>query len=75
MVRSAQYDNLITIKTSVESLKSRQVTFSYRVLHGKKMLATGRTVHICTDTNSKPILIPKWVKSGLLLLSEGRKNT
>jgi len=66
MMRSAKYDDLITVRTSVESLKSRQVTFNYRVMHGKKLLATGKTVHICTDKNARPILIPDWIKEGLL---------
>jgi len=61
----AFYDDVITIETRIEAVKSRQVVFTYRALREGDVLATGRTVHISTDRTSKPTVIPGWVKKDL----------
>ncbi|MFQ6104475.1 MAG: acyl-CoA thioesterase [Candidatus Glassbacteria bacterium] len=71
LVSPAQYDDLVTIETWIDSVKSRQVVFGYRALRDGKVLATGKTVHICIDESSKPVIIPEWVKKDLLPRTEG----
>jgi acyl-CoA thioester hydrolase len=76
LVSPAYYDDLIKIETWIDSVKSRKVIFSYRVLRDGKELAKGKTVHICTDKSSKPTVIPDWVMKDFLpyLKESGSKD-
>jgi acyl-CoA thioester hydrolase len=59
----ARYDDLLTVKTAISSLASRQVVFSYEVLRNDLVLATGSTTHLCLDVASKrAISLPGWLK-------------
>jgi acyl-CoA thioester hydrolase len=66
LVSPAHYEDSVTIETWIESVKSRQVTFGYQALRDGKVLATGSTVHICTDAAARPMVMPAWVKSGFV---------
>lgn len=54
---------MVTVRTWVEELGSRGVTFGYEVVKDtEEILATGRTVHVCTDRAGNVRTIPHWVK-------------
>jgi acyl-CoA thioester hydrolase len=57
-LKSADYDDALRIETTVRDLKSRTVTFSYRVLRGEEVLAEGFTHHVCVDGNFKTRRFP-----------------
>ena len=55
----AEYDDLLTIETVVERLRSRTLTFSYRVFRDATLLATGWTKHLCVDPDNNIRRLPK----------------
>ena len=59
--QSARYDELITVKTSLEFLRKRQLGFKYLVLNKEigKPLVGGRTKHLCVDAQGKSRIIPE----------------
>ncbi len=56
--RAARYGDTVTVVTRVAELRSRTVTFAYRVLRGEELLATGETRHIATDHAYRPSRLP-----------------
>src|SRR4051794_13796272 len=56
----ARYDDVLTIRTRVKSIRSRVVMFEYEVLHEDgRRLATGETTHVITDRTGKPRVLPE----------------
>jgi acyl-CoA thioester hydrolase len=55
------YDEPVEIRTRVEEVRSRSVTFAYEALdvHGGTTLARGRTVLVCTGSDGRPRRIPE----------------
>jgi acyl-CoA thioester hydrolase len=63
-VAPCRYSDLVTVRTWVDELRSRRVTFGYAVLSAAgQTLCTGRTVHICTDREGRVKLLPGWVRA------------
>ncbi|MFB3883705.1 MAG: acyl-CoA thioesterase [Thermodesulfobacteriota bacterium] len=58
---AARYDEAITVRTWLQSLNSRMITFGYRILRKEKeeVIAEGETRHLCIDSNGKPRSLPK----------------
>ncbi|MCX7965918.1 MAG: acyl-CoA thioesterase [Syntrophorhabdaceae bacterium] len=56
---SAEYDDNLTVKTKVSEWRSRGLTFHYKIYRGDEIIVEGKTMHICTNSNKKPVLIPK----------------
>ena len=55
----ARYDDLITVRTGVKSVRSRVVIFDYEVFHEDgRRLATAETTHVVTDHLGKPRVLP-----------------
>ena len=63
--RAARYDDALTLLTRVSALRSRTVTFSYALLRGDELLATGETRHIATDKAYRPARMPDDVIAAL----------
>ncbi len=63
-LRAARYDEEVVVETSIEELRSRGLTFHYRVLRGSDgaLLAEGETVHVCIDDEGRPRRLPKDVR-------------
>ena len=57
--RAARYDDVLTLVTRVASVRSRTLTFTYEVLKGDELLATGETRHIATDKSYRPARLPE----------------
>ncbi|MBD3235525.1 MAG: YbgC/FadM family acyl-CoA thioesterase [Candidatus Eisenbacteria bacterium] len=65
-----QYDDLIVVETWISRLRSRAVTFDYRLLHGEAVAAEGRTIHACIRAeDGHSAALPEWLREGL---EEGR---
>lgn len=61
----AEYDDVVRIETRIDELKSRTITFSYRVLKGDQVLVRGRTRHLCVDAKHHFRRIPRHVAEAL----------
>ena len=59
---SADYDDRLTVETSVREMRSRVVTFDYRVLRGEEVLAAGFTTHVCTGPDNRARRFPDDVR-------------
>lgn len=68
-LKSARYDDLLTVRTWVTEARSRSLTFEYEIIHAesKERLLTGFTKHICLNRAGQIARIPdswqKWVSS------------
>ena len=60
-IAPARYDDEILIRTSVECLNRRLVTFAYSISNGEsgQLLAEGKTVHITVGKDGKTCSIPQ----------------
>ena len=60
-VAPARYDDEILVRTSVDRLSRRLVTFVYSIHHAAsgKLLAEGKTVHITVGKDGKTCSIPE----------------
>jgi acyl-CoA thioester hydrolase len=64
-LKSADYDDALVIETRVRELRSRTVTFDYRVLRGDEVLAEGFTHHVCVDADTRPRRLPDAVHAAV----------
>lgn len=65
LVQPARYDELLTVETTVARLRSRSVTFQYRVLRGPDLLVEGMTEHICVNPEHRPTAFPPKARAAL----------
>ena len=56
----ARFDDEVTIRTAVASASEKVIRFSYEVRDKitSKLLATGETAHIVTDSHNRPSRLP-----------------
>ncbi len=57
--RAARYDDLLTLETGLLEVRSRKLTFGYRLRRGDALLAGGQTEHVTTDKLYKPVRLPE----------------
>lgn len=58
-LRSAMYDDTLTIVTTLRERPLLRISLEYEVLRGDELLATGRTVHAFIDKSTgKPVRPP-----------------
>ncbi len=57
----ALYDEVLQIRTAIESLRKRTLNFRYEITkkNGGVLVATGSTTHIVLDRNGKPKTLPE----------------
>ncbi len=60
----AYFDDLLTLRTTVEEMRTRTATFRYEVEREGAPIATGRTVQIFLQ-NGSPVAIPERVRTVL----------
>jgi len=58
---AARYDELITIRTRLNALDKRIITFGYEIVRKDKdeLIAEGETRHLCVGAAGKPKSLPK----------------
>lgn len=66
----AQYDDNLIVKTKISEWKSRGLTFHYKIFRDNILIVEGKTMHICTNSSKKPVLIPKELQE-IMLRNEG----
>lgn len=67
-IASAHYSDLVTIRTWVDEVRSRVMTFRYevRLAATEQLLVTGFTRHICIDRAGKVTSLPPDLREVLL---------
>ncbi len=62
----ARYGDLVTVRTSVDQVRSRGLTLGYEVVHAESQqrLASGWTRHICVDREGKVRRLPEEMLRG-----------
>ncbi len=65
----AYYEDLLTVRTKVEELRSRSLRFVYEIYRAsdETLIAEGETLHLVTDANKKVRSFPPIYKEKLLL--------
>jgi len=60
-IAPAHYGDLVRVRTWVEEVRSRGLTFAYEVIKGEtsQILARGWTKHVCVDGKGKVRTIPQ----------------
>jgi acyl-CoA thioester hydrolase len=69
--KSADYDDRLAIEATIRDLRSRAVTFNYRVKRGEELVAEGFTRHVCADGELKPRRFPDEVVAAVQSYVEG----
>lgn len=57
-IAPARYDDDITVRTKIEKINRRVVSFTYEIANGPTLLAEGRTLHVVIGSDSKPRSMP-----------------
>jgi acyl-CoA thioester hydrolase len=61
-----RYDDVIEIETWVEELRSRLITFRYRILHQSALIAEGNTIHACVRArDGRAVAFPEWLREAI----------
>ncbi|UCE28422.1 MAG: acyl-CoA thioesterase [Candidatus Coatesbacteria bacterium] len=55
--KPAHFDDLITVKTTLEEVGRTKVAFSYEVSRDGELLAEGGTVHVAVNEEGNPVRI------------------
>ena len=73
--RPVGYDDRVRIHTRVEAIRSRSVTFAYRILGAKEdgVVARARTDLMCTDGEGRPVRMPDDVRRALWTAAGSRQ--
>ena len=59
---SVGYDDILVTETWVAELRSRTITFAYRIRLGERVVAEGRTTHACMrSSDGRGCRIPPWL--------------
>ena len=58
---SAEYDDLLLLRTWVEKVGGASIEHGYEVIRGKTILATGKTIVVCVDRAGKVQRLPDWL--------------
>ena len=58
---SARYDETIIVRTRLQGVNKRMITFGYQILrkNQEEVIAEGETRHICVDSNGKTKSLPE----------------
>ena len=71
LFRPSYYEERLGVLTSIESLQSRKVVFSYRIRRGDELVVSGKTEHICVDSRMRTRKIPVKLFNALKLSMDG----
>lgn len=64
-IAPARYGDMVVVKTRLKEVRSRSVSFSYKVISQEtgQSLATGLTKHMCVDSEGQARSIPPEVRA------------
>ena len=61
----ATYDDVVTVQTDISEIKNSSLSFSYKVFCGARLLAAGKTSHVFTNKEGRPVRIPDGVRKAI----------
>ncbi len=63
----AHYGERVTVRTWIEELRSRTLTFGYEIVNAETgaLLVTGQSEHVCMDRQGRVIRIPEAIRAFL----------
>ncbi len=63
----AHYGERVTVRTWVDELRSRRLTFGYEIVNAETgaLLVTGKSEHVCLDRQGRVTRIPELFRSAL----------
>jgi acyl-CoA thioester hydrolase len=62
---AASYDQELAIRAHVREVRSRSITFGYKIERDGVKLAEGETKHICVGAEMRPTSLPRWLVESL----------
>ncbi len=54
----ARYDDEIVVEATLSEVRAASIRFTYRILRGDDLLASGHTRHACLGANGRPTRLP-----------------
>jgi len=62
---SAHYGERVTVRTWIEELRSRTLTFGYEIVNASNgtLLVTGQSEHVCIDRQGRVTRIPEAIRA------------
>ncbi len=72
----AKYDDLLEVETELEGLTNARIKFKYKIkkLGKDQLIATGFTLHACTDEKGSPKRVPPMIKELIRNQNEDRSE-
>ena len=58
----ARYDDVVRIQTWIPRLKNSSLQFEHKLFVGDKLIATGESIHVFTNSNGRPIRVPEEIR-------------
>jgi len=60
--QAADYDDLLTIRTTLEAVGGASITHGYEVIRDGRIIASGRSVVVCVDGEGRVRRLPAWLR-------------
>lgn len=60
--RPAQYDDILTVRTTVERVTFVRIDHKYEVLRGDELIAEGTSTLACVDRDGRPQALPDFLR-------------
>ena len=61
-LRPANYDDLLTLRTTTLSSRSARIEHEYQLFRGTELLATGKSTVACVDRAGNVRRLPDWLR-------------
>ena len=61
-LRPANYDDLLTLRTTVLSARGARIAHEYQLFRGTELLAVGRSTIACVDRQGAVKRLPDWMR-------------
>ncbi|MFA6142238.1 MAG: thioesterase family protein [Candidatus Omnitrophota bacterium] len=59
----AKYDDIVRMQAWISELKNSSLKFEYKLFVGDKLIATGDSIHVFTNSEGRPRRIPEEVRN------------
>jgi acyl-CoA thioester hydrolase len=58
-----RYDDVVRIESSVTEMRSSSMKFDYKLFVNDRLVASGDSAHVFTNTSGRPVRIPEEVRN------------